>query len=271
MAAGLRGTMGRMKSLLVVLGVLGVLAVLFVAFLSGVAPIPVDSSSGPRVDLASALLEALADEDRLAFAALPCVGNEHVDVVYETCLEAVEDVDLSEPPLSIREQDELTVIADFAHGWSVIVPIVENDGVLAFVPQLRTQLATRVTPAAGEDLSLLEMADMSLTKYKQLEAKLETKLPKDVGVNAAVGPKLTLGLRPGPTVAMPDGAVLDLAAFGEHARSASEAWQGHRVVLDVGEGLTYPEVVKVVDRLLMANVTDIVFAGVELQEQGDGD
>ena len=109
-------------------------------------------------------------------------------------------------------------------------------------------------------------------KFKVLEGKLETELPKDVGVNAGeveeLLEKIEIDIRKDPTgewglatyingVKMPSLANLE-ARLREYKRLNPE----QKATLYPNTDVNYEQVVKVVDRCLAADLTDLTFAGV---------
>jgi biopolymer transport protein ExbD len=109
-------------------------------------------------------------------------------------------------------------------------------------------------------------------KYKTLEGKLETQLPKDVGVNPtpmdALIDKAEIHMNLDKT--RPDGFDVTLngqrmanletlsVKLGDLKRQAPEM----KATLYPNRGVTYEHVIKVVDACIRANLYDITFAGV---------
>lgn len=109
-------------------------------------------------------------------------------------------------------------------------------------------------------------------KFKVLEGKLETQLPKDVGVNSnpvdEMLEKVEIDIvkddsRPqGVRVAI-DGQVMpNLDTFRARMRVFRQNDPETRCTLYPRDGVNYEHVVHVVDQLLLADITDITFAGV---------
>ena len=109
-------------------------------------------------------------------------------------------------------------------------------------------------------------------KFKVLEGKLETELPKDVGVNASEElpkEKIEISIKKDPSA--PDGfkvyvqsrPMANLATL----RAELDRWikldPESRATLYPDFGVNYEQVVKVVDECLKVNLTNITFAGVE--------
>ena len=109
-------------------------------------------------------------------------------------------------------------------------------------------------------------------KFKVLEGKLVTNLPKDVGVNSSpvddILEKVEIDIlvdktRPeGFKVAINSVVVQDLKTFYNRIVAFIRNDAETRATLYPREGVNYEQVVKVVDQLLAANLTDITFAGV---------
>ncbi len=109
-------------------------------------------------------------------------------------------------------------------------------------------------------------------KFKVLEGKLETQLPKDVGVNSSpvddILEKVEVDIvrdpsRPGGLrVAINGQAMPNLDTFRSRMNQFVQNDPETRCTLYPRDGVTYEQVVKVVDQLLMVKLTDITFAGV---------
>ena len=113
-------------------------------------------------------------------------------------------------------------------------------------------------------------------KFKVLEGKLETELPKDVGVNSSpvdqLLEKIEIDITPDKTrphgiKVLVNGRVMpSFESFrGELARwksVAQAAGQEPKATLYPDSSINYEQVVKVVDQCLISQLTDITFAGV---------
>ncbi len=109
-------------------------------------------------------------------------------------------------------------------------------------------------------------------KYRSLEGKLETLLPKDVGVNPSHAESLIekaeihLNLDPtqpdGFQVALNGQKVPNLETLSARIRQLKQQLPEMRATLHPNRGITYEHVVKVVDACLKAEMYDITFAGV---------
>jgi biopolymer transport protein ExbD len=115
-------------------------------------------------------------------------------------------------------------------------------------------------------------------KFKVLEGKLPTFLPKDVGVNASpvqdLLEKLEVYLVPGGTTQTRDGGTLNmqvslqgvkvpsLLTFHDRLAAMRARDPELKVTLYPQKGINYEQVVKVVDECVRAQLTDITFAGV---------
>lgn len=113
-------------------------------------------------------------------------------------------------------------------------------------------------------------------KFKTLEGKLITELPKDVGVNPTPAEilieKIEIDIAPdksregGVLVKVNGKAMPNFAAFrtelGKRRSVAEAADQKARATLYPDVKINYEQVIKVVDQCMMAELTDITFAGV---------
>ena len=115
-------------------------------------------------------------------------------------------------------------------------------------------------------------------KFKVLEGKLPTFLPKDVGVNAApvdeLLEKLEVYIVPGGVtegrngerfemqVALQGAKVPSLKTFGDRLAGMKARDPELKITLYPQPGINYEQVVKVVDECVRAEITDITFAGV---------
>jgi biopolymer transport protein ExbD len=113
-------------------------------------------------------------------------------------------------------------------------------------------------------------------KFKVLEGKLETELPKDVGVNSSPVDELLEKIeidiqedktRPHNMKVLVNGRTMgSFETFrGELLRwkkVADAAGQDPKATLYPGSTINYEQVVKVVDQCLISELTDITFAGV---------
>ena len=109
-------------------------------------------------------------------------------------------------------------------------------------------------------------------KFKVLEGKLETELPKDVGVNSSpvdeLLEKVEINILPDPS--MPYGLKVFVNGRGmpnmPTFKAELERWykldQGTRTTLYPEPKINYEQVIKVVDQVLAVGLTDITFAGV---------
>ncbi len=109
-------------------------------------------------------------------------------------------------------------------------------------------------------------------KFKTLEGKLETQLPKDVGVNPSDAESLVEKAeihmnvdrsRPeGFQVALNGQVVPNLETLSAKVRQLKQQLPEMKATLYPNRGITYEHVVKVVDACLKAEMYDITFAGV---------
>jgi biopolymer transport protein ExbD len=109
-------------------------------------------------------------------------------------------------------------------------------------------------------------------KYKTLEGKLETQLPKDVGVNpsdaeslvekAEIHINLDKSQPDGFQVALNGQVVPNLETLTAKVRQLRLQLPEMKATLYPNRGTTYEHVVKVVDACLKAEMYDITFAGV---------
>ena len=109
-------------------------------------------------------------------------------------------------------------------------------------------------------------------KFKVLEGKLETELPKDVGVNAGeveeLLEKLEIDIRSDPTgehgivVYINSSKMPNLATFRSRLRGFISLDPEQKATLYPGPKVNYEQVVKVVDQCIMEDLTDLTFAGV---------
>jgi biopolymer transport protein ExbD len=109
-------------------------------------------------------------------------------------------------------------------------------------------------------------------KFKTLEGKLETQLPKDVGVNPSDAESLVEKAeihmnvdrsRPeGFQVALNGQVVPNLETLSAKVRQLKQQLPEMKATLYPNRGITYEHVVKVVDACIKADMYDITFAGV---------
>ena len=109
-------------------------------------------------------------------------------------------------------------------------------------------------------------------KFKVLEGKLETELPKDVGVNSGEvldlleKVEITIKVDPtaqyGMTIAINGLKVPNLTTFRSRLRRFVELDPKQKATLYPGPKVNYEQVVKVVDQCIIENLVDITFAGV---------
>ncbi len=116
-------------------------------------------------------------------------------------------------------------------------------------------------------------------KFKVLEGKLPTFLPKDVGVNASPVDELmekveiyitsggqTPGRKPGAvfgmTILLNNVKMPSMTTFHSRLANMKANTADMKVTLYPQKGVNYEQVVKVVDECVRAEITDITFAGV---------
>ena len=109
-------------------------------------------------------------------------------------------------------------------------------------------------------------------KFKVLEGKLETELPKDVGVNSSplqdLIEKMEISIEKAPgsehgiAVLVNGRRMPNLATFRGQVQQWVDTNPEARATLYPGKGINYEQVVKVVDQCLAGRLTDITFAGV---------
>lgn len=119
---------------------------------------------------------------------------------------------------------------------------------------------------------LLLIFFMVSMKFRTLEGKLVTELPKDVGVNAGeiedVLEKLEIDIKTDPSREFGVGVYINglaqanLATFEARLRDFKLQTPDTKATLYPAIGVNYEQVVKVVDRCLSAELTDLTFAGV---------
>ncbi len=109
-------------------------------------------------------------------------------------------------------------------------------------------------------------------KFKVLEGKLETELPKDVGVNSGEGEdlleKLEIKITANPTaengmtIAINDLKMPNLQTFRSRIADFIRLDSEQKATLYPGPKVNYEQVVIVVDQCIMEDLVDITFAGV---------
>ncbi len=118
-------------------------------------------------------------------------------------------------------------------------------------------------------------------KFKVLEGKLPTFLPKDVGVNSApvddLLEKVEIGIVKDPSrgagaphygiqVIVNNQRMPSLDAFTQKLRAMRSADDELKSTLYPQVGVNYEQVIKVVDAAVAANMTDITFAGIAFEQ-----
>jgi len=109
-------------------------------------------------------------------------------------------------------------------------------------------------------------------KFKVLEGKLETELPKDVGVNSGevedLLEKLEIKITANPTaengmtIAINDLKIPNLKTFRSRIADFIRLDSEQKATLYPGPKVNYEQVVIVVDQCITENLVDITFAGV---------
>lgn len=109
-------------------------------------------------------------------------------------------------------------------------------------------------------------------KFKTLEGKLETQLPKDVGVNpsdaesliekAEIHMNVDKSRPEGFQVALNGQVVPNMETLTAKVRALKLQLPEMKATLYPNRGITYEHVVKVVDACISADMYDITFAGV---------
>ena len=109
-------------------------------------------------------------------------------------------------------------------------------------------------------------------KFKVLEGKLETELPKDVGVNAGevedLLEKVEIAIAEDPSelygmkIFVNSRPMENLESFRAELERFVEVNPEQKATLYPGPKVNYEQVVKVVDQCIMADLIDITFAGV---------
>lgn len=133
------------------------------------------------------------------------------------------------------------------------------------------ELEIDLTPMIDVTFQLLIFFICTL-KFKTLEGKLETELPKDVGVNAApvdiLLDKTEIHIM--VDASMPDGFAVvlngrkmpNMVTLKNKLKALKESSDEVKATLYPQKGVTYSMVVKVVDQCILADLLDITFAGV---------
>ena len=108
-------------------------------------------------------------------------------------------------------------------------------------------------------------------KFKVLEGKLETELPKDVGVNSGDVELLEkIEIRIAKSTANADGFIVqvnnrtmpNMATFRTTLKGWLDLDEDARATLYPDVGVNYEQVIRVVDQCVMAKLTNLTFAGV---------
>jgi biopolymer transport protein ExbD len=113
---------------------------------------------------------------------------------------------------------------------------------------------------------------MTTIRFKALEGKLETQLPKDVGVNSSAPTDVLLKAEIGlfEDKSQPNGffvtlngvKVANLTALRVKLTQLKQVDAEMKATLYPNRGINYSQVVKVVDECIKAKMLDITFAGV---------
>ena len=113
-------------------------------------------------------------------------------------------------------------------------------------------------------------------KFKVLEGKLETELPKDVGVNPQeideILEKIEIDIQPdksreyGILLLVNSRKMESFAAFRDELARWKKVDDDTKATLYPSSTINYEQVIKVIDQCLMADLTDITFAGVAFDQ-----
>jgi len=113
---------------------------------------------------------------------------------------------------------------------------------------------------------------MTTIRFKALEGKLETQLPKDVGVNSAtsdvnllkaeIGLYADKSLGDGFFITLNGTKIPNLTTLRARLTDLKRVSPDMKATLYPNRGINYAHVVKVVDECIKAGMLDITFAGV---------
>jgi biopolymer transport protein ExbD len=131
------------------------------------------------------------------------------------------------------------------------------------------EVKLELTPMIDVTFLLLIFFMVSM-KFKVLEGKLQTELPKDVGVNAGEAilmEKMEIGIFNDPSreqgirVTLNSRPMPNMATFRSQLKTYVELDPEQKATLYPDAAVNYEQVVKVVDQCLQADLTNITFAG----------
>lgn len=133
------------------------------------------------------------------------------------------------------------------------------------------EVAMELTPMIDVVFLLLIFFIVTM-KFKVLEGKLETELPKDVGVNSSpvddLLEKVEINILPDPTqeygmrVYVNSQSMPNMSTFRAKLKTWHDLDPKTRVTLYPEPKINYEQVIKVVDQVLAVKLSDITFAGV---------
>lgn len=210
-----------------------------------------DDPDPERADVVAAreIAAALLADDRAAFDRHVAVGTPD-DVYARSRVPVVRAAVLGSPPRG----DELTVTRATGPDDAKLLDVEAPGARVTFtIPLARRDGAWRLVEVVGVTRNRVTI---SLGKtLEELEQRLADAFAES---DEPTGGSVRLSVRPGPRVELDDGRVLDVEAFAGALRRSDTAWGERRVVLAPAEGASYPELVEVIDVLLVAGVTDIV-------------